>query len=302
MAQITIGSRGSKLALVQADFVKQKIEQKFNHNVIIKVIKTAGDIDLLTPIRKIQDKGFYTKEIEDNLSSHNIDFAVHSMKDLPIELEDNFKLAAVLKRNSPMDILLTETSKNIKEIKSNLVIGVGSLRRRIQCKKLFPNSRLVDVRGNIETRIGKMKLNNWDGLIIAKSAIERLSINEKFYEFTIEEMVPAPCQGIIAIETLKDNLYANEIASAINHEDTFEISMIEREISKELGGGCTSPVGCLVCKTKNHLNVYIFISDSRGRHQINYNEKIKLDDKETLVSKIMSNLHRKGLLKIIKNV
>ena len=298
MRTITIGTRGSKLALIQAKSVKHKLEEKLDCEVLVKIIKTAGDVDLTTPIRKIQDKGFYTKEIENKLLSHEIDFAVHSMKDLPIEIGDKFQLAAVLERKSSMDVLI---KNNSKKNSTNPIIGVGSLRRRIQFRNLAERSQLVDVRGNIETRIEKMKSNNWDGLIIAKAAVQRLSIKDDFREFSVQEMVPAPCQGVIAIEKLKDRESLNGICSLINHIETFEITTIERKISRMLGGGCTSPVGCLVEKYDNYIKINVFISDTDGENQIFDSIEGQYADKDLLISELLKKIETKGLKKILKN-
>tara|TARA_Y100001980_G_C14548514_1_gene329789 strand:+ start:1016 stop:1915 length:900 start_codon:yes stop_codon:yes gene_type:complete len=298
MRTITIGTRGSKLALIQAKSVKHKLEEKLDCNVLVKIIKTAGDVDLMTPIRKIQDKGFYTKEIENKLLGHEIDLAVHSMKDLPIDLDDRFQLAAVLKRKSSMDVLI---KNNKTKISINPTIGVGSLRRRIQFKNLAKKSKLVDVRGNIETRIEKMKSNNWDGLIIAKAAVQRLSIKDDFREFSVQEMVPAPCQGVIAIEKLKNRESLNGICSLINHIETFEIAMIERKISSKLGGGCTSPVGCLVEKYDDCIKINVFISDIEGENQIFDSIEGQYSDKDLLISALLKKIETKGLKKILKN-
>ena len=203
MKKIIIGTRGSKLALKQADEVRQKIISTCGLEVDVKVIKTAGDIDLNTPIRNVLDKGFYTKEIENMLSETSIDLAVHSMKDLPVTLHQDFEIGAAMRRKSAADVLISNKYNNLADLPEKSIIAVGSLRRNFQLKMLLPSVKTVDIRGNIETRIKKLFDNNWDGLIMAKAAIERLSLKNKYYEFSPNEMVPAPCQGIVAVEFLK---------------------------------------------------------------------------------------------------
>ena len=197
-----------------------------------------------------------------------------------------------------MDVLLKSDDSKIS---NNPVIGVGSLRRRIQFKNLIEKSKFVDVRGNIETRIQKMKSNNWDGLIIAKAAVQRLSINDDFREFSVQEMVPAPCQGVIAIEKLKDRVSLDDICSKINHLETFKIAMIERKISRKLGGGCTSPVGCLVEKNNDNIKINIFISDTKGENQISDSIQGEFLNVNLLTSQLIKNLRKKGLKKILKD-
>ncbi len=302
MKKLIIGTRGSNLALNQAKSVKEKILKIFpDIKIDTKTIKTEGDIDLKTPIRNILDKGFYTKEIEKALLDSSINIAVHSMKDLPVELDSKFQIGAVLKRRSPMDVILSNNYKTINEFPGTPTIAVGSLRRRLQLKKIFPNVKLVDIRGNIETRIKKLIDNKWDGLIMAKAAIERLSIKHMFYEFNIDEMIPAPCQGIVAIENLKSDSELVPILDAINDNKTFKISRVERDIAKKLEGGCKVPVGCLATIEDNILHINAYIANNDGSMVIK--EKISADLKEididSIVNKLISNMSKNGLNDIL---
>tara|TARA_B100001115_G_scaffold177127_1_gene165077 strand:- start:3710 stop:4399 length:690 start_codon:yes stop_codon:yes gene_type:complete len=223
------------------------------------------------------------------------------MKDLPLELDSKFQIGAVLKRRSPMDVILSNNYKTINEFPGTPTIAVGSLRRRLQLKKIFPNVKLVDIRGNIETRIKKLIDNKWDGLIMAKAAIERLSIKHMFYEFNIDEMIPAPCQGIVAIENLKSDSELVPILDAINNNKTFKISRVERDIAKKLEGGCKVPVGCLATIEDNILNINAYIANNDGSMVIK--EKISADLKEididSIVNKLISNMSKNGLNDIL---
>ena len=299
MKKIVIGTRGSNLAIIQANLVKDAIELHSDYEVLIQKIKTAGDLDLKTPIRKIQDKGFYTKEIEKSLIDGDIDFAVHSMKDLPTKLQDQFIIGAVLERQSPMDILVAREDKNNQKIESFLKIGAGSIRRRIQIKNLIPNSKLFDIRGNIETRLKNIESQNLDGIIMAKAAYSRLRREEQYHEFSINEMIPAPCQGIIAIEVLKKRTEFNDILKSINHEHTLKTAMIEQKISNMLEGGCSSPVGCLVELNNQLVSLHIFISDANGDNQIKENYTFDISQ-DNLFGQILQDLKNKGLNKILK--
>ena len=302
MKKLIIGTRGSNLALNQAMDVRKKILfYNPNIDVIVKIIKTEGDIDQKTPIRNIPDKGFYTKEIERSLIDSSIDIAVHSMKDLPLALESEFEIGAVLKRKSPMDVILTNKYSEITDLPDKGIVAVGSLRRSLQLKKIFPLIQTVDIRGNIETRIKKMIDNNWDGLIMAKAAIERLSIKENFHEFKINEMVPAPCQGIVAIEVLKNQSKLRPILKAINDSKTFEISRIERIIAKKLDGGCKIPVGCLVSIEDNAISINAYISNDAGSLFINESVSANIDkyNTESLAEILVTKMVSKGLKNIL---
>ena len=298
MKKIVIGTRGSNLAIIQANLVKDAIELHSDYEVLIQKIKTAGDLDLKTPIRKIQDKGFYTKEIEKSLFDGDIDFAVHSMKDLPTKLQDQFTIGAVLERQSPMDILVVRKDRNNQKIESFSKIGVGSIRRRIQIKNIVPNSKLFDIRGNIETRLKNIESQNLDGIIMAKAAYSRLRREEKYHEFSINEMIPAPCQGIIAVEVLKRRTEFSDILKSINHERTLKAAMMEQKISNMLEGGCSSPLGCLVELNNQVVSLHIFISDVNGNNQINENYTFDISQ-ENLFGQIFQDLKNKGLNKIL---
>ncbi len=300
MNKLTIGTRGSNLALNQANDVKNLIENKFRIKVIVKTIKTKGDIDLITPIHMVPDKGFYTKEIELSLLNYDIDIAIHSLKDLPLELSSHFEISAVLNRKSPMDILLTKESKKISDFSDKSIIAVGSLRRKNQLISILPNINTVDIRGNIETRIKKIYDNNWDGLIVAKAAIERLALDYNYYQFTDREMVPAPCQGIVALETLKERSDLSSILKGINHNLTFNISKIEREIAKEMNGGCKIPIGCLAKIDDDILTILAYVSTINGEFSIFEEIKGNLDESSLLIKNVINQMKNRGLNDILK--
>ena len=299
MKKIIIGTRGSKLALKQADEVKQKIIFNYGLDVEIKVIKTAGDIDLNTPIRNVLDKGFYTKEIENMLRDTSIDLAVHSMKDLPVTLHQDFEIGAVMNRKSAADVLISSKYNNLSDFPEKSIIAVGSLRRNFQLKMLLPSIKTVDIRGNIETRIKKLSDNNWDGLVMAKAAIERLSLKNKYYEFSPNEMVPAPCQGVVAVEFLKKRTELAPILDKINDDLTFRVSKIERSVSKLLEGGCKMPVGCFAEIKDNHVCILAYISNDIGNNHIIESVDGRMEDIDDLKHELIFKMNNKGLKEIL---
>ena len=299
MKKIIIGTRGSKLALKQADEVKQKIMFNCGLDVEIKVIKTAGDIDLNTPIRNVLDKGFYTKEIENMLRDTSIDLAVHSMKDLPVTLHQDFEIGAVMNRKSAADVLISSKYNNLSDFPEKSIIAVGSLRRNFQLKMLLPSIKTVDIRGNIETRIKKLSDNNWDGLVMAKAAIERLSLKNKYYEFSPNEMVPAPCQGVVAVEFLKKRTELEPILDKINDDLTFRVSKIERSVSKLLEGGCKMPVGCFAEIKDNHVCILAYISNDIGNNHIIESVDGRMEDIDDLKHELIFKMNNKGLKEIL---
>jgi len=297
---LVIGTRGSQLAINQANQVRDLIVNKTNIKVDIKIIKTKGDTDLLTPLKNINDKGFFTKEIEQQLIENKIDLAVHSMKDLPTKLPENLKIGAVIKRDSPMDVIITKNKSSFNFIESNGTIATGSLRRELQLKLLNKNLKFVDIRGNIETRIKKLMNNDWDGLVMAKAAINRLNLKINYQEFKVNEMIPAANQGVIGIEVNNKRTDLNDLLELINDKKTRTISDIESSIIDQLNGGCTTPIGCLVKLNNDEYIINIFLSNKSGTKQIVKQFKFKSKSISDLTGEVVSELYSLGAKEIVK--
>tara|TARA_B000000557_G_scaffold38098_1_gene27552 strand:+ start:150 stop:1076 length:927 start_codon:yes stop_codon:yes gene_type:complete len=297
---LVIGTRGSQLAINQANQVRDLIVNKTNIKVDIKIIKTKGDTDLLTPLKNINDKGFFTKEIEQQLIENKIDLAVHSMKDLPTKLPENLKIGAVIKRDSPMDVIITKNKSSFNFLESHGTIATGSLRRELQLKLLNKNLKFVDIRGNIETRIKKLMNNNWDGLIMAKAAINRLNLKINYQEFKVNEMIPAANQGVIGIEVNDERTDLDDLLKLINDKKTRTISDIESSIIDQLNGGCTTPIGCLVNLNNDEYIINIFLSNKSGTKQIVKQFKFKSKSIFDLTGEIVSELYSLGAKEIVK--
>ena len=294
---LVIGTRGSNLALFQANYIKNEIVKKTGVETSIKVIKTKGDIDLNTPLPKVGDKGFFTAEIEQQLIENKIDFAVHSLKDLPVQLSDHFIIGAVSKRSSPFDIIVKKNKIDLKNKK--LVIATGSLRRSIQLKILNKKIKCVDIRGNIETRIIKLYQNNWDGLVMAKAAMDRLKLKLDYYEFKINEMIPSANQGTIAVEVCKNRTDLNEILDLINDKKAYEASLIESNIIEQLNGGCKTPIGCYVENNNGKTNISVFLSNIDGSKNIVEHFSFLNSKKSNIVKDVLHVLNKKDAKSII---
>ncbi len=251
--KIIIGSRGSELALWQANFVKRELEKlKFpltgkNKNVLveIKIIKTKGDKILDVALSKIGDKSLFTKELETELLNKKIDLAVHSLKDLQTEIPKGLRLAAVTKRHNVHDVIIArKKGTTIFNLPENATVATGSLRRRCQLLHLRPDLNLVELRGNVPSRIKKFLESDWDAIILARAGVERLKLN-KYISSIIktDTMLPAVGQGALGIETRADNKTVNEIVKLIHHENTYKAVLAERALLKTLEGGCQVPIG-----------------------------------------------------------
>ena len=261
---IKIGTRKSKLALAQTTMVVNEIKKYFpSINIEVVHFTTKGDKVLNKPLINIGGKGVFVTEIEDALINKEIDLAVHSAKDLPLKLQDNLTISAVLKRGNYRDTLVTVKGKEI-DFSREIIIGTGSNRRKLAFKNLYPNATFKDIRGNVDTRLNKLYNGEYDGIILAMAGLERLDLLSDsrftFTPFDYKEFVPAPCQGIIAIESRNNDL--TEILSKINHKDTFYSFQTERHILNILNADCGMPLGAYSFVENNKINV-VYTSDSK---------------------------------------
>lgn len=261
---IKIGTRKSKLALAQTNMVVNEIKKYFpSINIEVVHFTTKGDKVLNKPLINIGGKGVFVTEIEDALLNKEIDLAVHSAKDLPLKLQDNLTISSVLKRGNYRDTLVTVKGKKI-DFSREIIIGTGSNRRKLAFKNLYPNATFKDIRGNVDTRLNKLYNGEYDGIILAMAGLERLDLLSEsrftFTPFDYKEFVPAPCQGIIAIESRNNDL--TEILSKINHKDTFYSFQTERHILNILNTDCGMPLGAYSFVENNKINV-VYTSDSK---------------------------------------
>lgn len=265
--KIIIGSRGSELALWQANFVKKVLEKKNkNFSVEIKIIKTKGDKILDVALSKIGDKSLFTKELETELINKNIDLAVHSLKDLQTEIPKGLKLAAVTKRHNVQDVLIArKKGTTIFNLPDGATVATGSLRRKCQLLHLRPDLNIVDLRGNVPSRIKKFIESDWDAIILARAGVERLKLNKHISSIIkTDVMLPAVGQGALGIETRTDNKLVNDIVKSIHHEATYKEVLAERALLKALEGGCQVPIGAFAEIKPNGLFIDALVGSLDG--------------------------------------
>jgi len=268
---ITLGTRGSKLALWQADAVKKAILGKFpNLSVQIKVIKTEGDRFLDKSLSLYGGKGLFVKILEQKLLNGEIDIAVHSMKDVPAILFPHLTIAATLKRGEPSDVILCRDGY-FKDLKRGAVIGTSSLRRIVQLKALRKDLCFKPLRGNVDTRIKKLFKGEYEALVLAKAAMKRLNLDINMETLPI---VPACGQGIIGIETM-DTSNVKSIVCSINDEETFEYISVEREFIRLMGAGCNDPIGAYATSKGGRaaLSVMYAVKEDKEWKMFNFAEE-----------------------------
>lgn len=244
--KIRVGTRGSNLALIQTNWAIDRLKEKFPEvEFEVKIIKTKGDKILHLSLDKIGDKGLFVKEIESQLLEGEIDLAVHSMKDMPAEVVEGLKFAAVPKREDPRDvIILREGLNRFDELPIGATIGTGSKRRKYQLLRKRPDLNIVPIRGNIETRISKIESENLDGIVLAASGVIRADLEEKITEFLpVDLMIPAPAQGALALEIRENDEELEKMIDAIKDEISQIQTDAERSYLAGIDGSCHIPMG-----------------------------------------------------------
>ncbi len=251
--KIRVGSRESRLAVIQSQIVMEKIKE-YNPDIELELVtmKTTGDIILDRTLDKIGGKGLFVKELDRALRNNEVDITVHSGKDVPMEVPEDLPLVAFSKREDPRDVLVLP--KGIKEIDFSKPIGCSSARRRVQLKKIFPNCTVMPVRGNILTRLEKLDRGEYSALVLAKAGIKRLGLEERISrEFSVDEIIPAACQGILAVQARKG--FNTDFLKCFNDEEALNIALAERSFVKTLDGGCSSPVAAYADITGDKIEI-----------------------------------------------
>ncbi|MFQ6089586.1 MAG: hydroxymethylbilane synthase [Candidatus Methanofastidiosia archaeon] len=279
-----VGTRGSKLALTQTKWVICELKKKIDIEVEIRVVKTAGDKIKNSPLHKVSGFGFFVREIDSLVLKEEIDFAVHSLKDVPL---DSLFLAAIPKRESPYDCLVSE--KEFWELPVGARIGTSSLRRKSELLRMRKDLEIVDLRGNLDTRLGK--LENLDGIVIAKAGLNRLGIKNEFFTFKPSEVMPPAGQGALAVVCRKDDFKTRKILKLIDDKKTRIEIEAEREFLRGVGGGCQVPVG-VVARFEEELRIEAMINSKNGKKSVR--GKISGFPKKSVGKKLAEKLLRGG--------
>ena len=304
MKRLKLGSRGSKLALWQADFVASQLSRIVpDLNVEVKVIKTKGDKILDVALSRIGDKGLFTREIEKELLDGSIDMAIHSMKDLPSQLSSGLCIAAVLERENPGDVLISRQDYKFYELPEGAVIGTSSLRRISQIRALRPDINLVDMRGNVETRINKMYEQELDGVVLAYAGVKRLGFEDKISDFLPHEVIlPAVGQGAIAVEVREGDGANLELARSINHEPTDWATRTERSFLRVLEGGCQVPIGCYAEVKGNTIIIEGLVASLDGRQVFRGSIQGICQEADLIGQQLAHDLLKKGAASVLAEI
>jgi hydroxymethylbilane synthase len=280
MAKLRIGSRGSQLALWQANHVAALLREQ-GHTVEIEVIKTTGDKITSVALAKVGTKGMFTKEIEEALHDHRVDLAVHSLKDVPTELEQEFELAAIMKREDPRDAFISVKFSSLDELPHEAKVGTSSLRRQCQLKSVRPDLEIFPLRGNVDTRIRKLESGEYDAIILAAAGVRRLGLETHVRSrISADIMCPAVGQGALAIEIRRGDQQTKTLLAFLNDADTHAAIDCERALLGSLGGGCQVPIGAYAEKRGGRLYLRAMVGRPDGseilREQADGTDGVKL--------------------------
>ena len=274
MTKITIGARGSKLSLTYVVKVKELLLKNNNdlkeENINFKAIKTSGDLNLNKNISEIGGKNLFCKEIEESLLKKEIDIAVHSLKDMEANENEGLLIGAYLKRNDYRDVIISEKIKNISDLRNGVKIGSSSKRRELQLKKINSNISVINIRGNIDTRINKINENKLDGVILAAAGVKSLKLDKKIsLTFNCDHILPAVGQGIIAVQCRKEDKIKNLI-KRINDNTTNLCAIAERKMLQTIGGDCDTAIGGLAEIENHNLKLKAQLFSDSGQESFEY--------------------------------
>jgi len=300
---IRLGSRGSKLALWQAEFVQFEIERRTGRKVEITRIRTTGDMILDVPLAKVGGKGLFVKEIEETLLSGGIDLAVHSMKDVPTDLPDRLAIVAITRREDPRDAFLSVKYRKFEELPQGAKLGTSSLRRQTQLLGIRPDLSVETLRGNLDTRIRKMEEGRYDAIILAAAGLRRLGWEAKITEYIPEDMsLPAIGQGALGIEIRADDPDTREAVSFLNDRDTAFAVRAERGFLKRLEGGCQVPIASYGRTEGDGIFLKGMVGRPDGSEIIRGNARGSTSDPESLGVGLAEQLLARGAKEILDEV
>lgn len=303
MNELIIATRESQLALWQSEFIKAFLQERYpDLHISLQGFKTKGDVLLDTPLAKIGGKGLFTKELEESMLAGKAHLAVHSLKDVPSFFPQGLTLAAVCKREEPNDALLSEKFKDLASLPQGAKVGTTSLRRKMQLLLKRPDLNISSLRGNINSRLEKLKKGEFDAIVLAYAGLKRLNLQNavKFlYKFSLDEMIPAASQGILGIESL-DERPILQLLSPLNDGQAMLTSRIERDFIKELEGGCQVPIGINAEIANNAITIRAILGLPDGSEILQEKKKLAFNESKDAGKILAQEFINKGAKELLK--
>ena len=302
MNKLRIATRGSALALWQSKYIQNLIENNTEVEVELQSMKTKGDVILDTPLAKIGGKGLFTKELEESMLRGESDLAVHSLKDVPVVFPKGLILTAISEREDVRDSFVSEKFASFNELPKGAKVGTTSLRRKMQLLIKRPDLKIISLRGNINTRLRKLKENEFDAIILASAGLKRLNLMENikyFLPFSLDEMIPAMGQGALGIECV-DKSEVIEILKFINNENSVIATTIERDFVAKLNGGCQVPIGVNAEISGDIIKVRAIVGLPDGSEFIKDKREISKADFKNFGTKLADEFISRGAIELLK--
>ena len=299
--RIRIGTRESKLALWQAMQVQQSLNEDAGCETLLELIKSDGDINLIKPLYELGVQGIFTKALDIALLENRIDIAVHSYKDVPVQLPEGLTIAAVLKRGNPFDMLVCRNEQTLTEVVTGaaLIIASSSIRRKAQWLARYPNSSIENIRGNVQTRLQKLQQSNWHGTIFAAAGLERLGITdtETGPQLLLDWMLPAPAQGAIVVICRKEDASILQSCFSLNHQDTATCTLIERSFMRMMMGGCSTPISAYATVVNDRIDFDANITAPNGSNAVVVNINAPINEASQIASRAFEKMKEGGVEK-----
>lgn len=302
MNKLRIATRGSALALWQSKYIQNLIENNTEVEVELQSMKTKGDVILDTPLAKIGGKGLFTKELEESMLRGESDLAVHSLKDVPVVFPKGLILTAISEREDVRDSFVSEKFASFNELPKGTKVGTTSLRRKMQLLIKRPDLKIISLRGNINTRLRKLKENEFDAIILASAGLKRLNLMENikyFVPFSLDEMIPAMGQGALGIECV-DKSEVIDILKFINNENSVIATTIERDFVAKLNGGCQVPIGVNAEISGDIIKVRAIVGLPDGSEFIKEKREISKADFKNFGTKLADEFISRGAIELLK--
>ena len=297
---IRIATRKSPLALKQANVVKELIQTGKDCEIV--AMTSSGDTLSNKKFKEHGGKGLFLKELEESLIADQSDIAVHSLKDVPAVVENRFRIASISKRENPADVLISDKYKSIEEMPNNAIIGTSSPRRLAMLKNISKNFDVVSLRGNIQTRLEKMKSNKLDGIILAAAGLHRMGLENQIKQYLpLDKFTPSAGQGILCVQYLKENKKIREIISRFVDTNVQACADIEREFIKYIHGDCMSPIGVHATIKNKEIMVTAYVSSPDGHRHIRSKYVSKASSGDKPGEKLAKVFLKQGVKKLLKN-
>jgi hydroxymethylbilane synthase len=296
---IRVGTRGSRLAIAQTEIALvalRKAHPQIRFEVI--TISTKGDVDK-RPLFTLDEKGIFEKEVNEAVNKGEVDFAVHSLKDVPSDLSDDLSVACILKRASPNDVLVTDNGQKLKDLVPGSVVGTSSLRRAVQLTKTRPDLNVRPIRGNVETRVKKVISGEYDAAVLAEAGLARLGMKDVIVQrFSIRDFVPAPGQGAIAIVCRRDHTALAGMLQHIEDRHSRIAVLAERALIRKIEGGCRFPLGAVAITNDDKITLYASVFSADGKQSIHIKKVGRASKPEELGSSVANILIKQGAMSL----